>query len=953
MGREPPRPNVLLILADDMGYSDLGCYGSEIATPSLDRLASRGIRFTQFYNGARCCPTRAALLTGLYAHQAGVGHMVQDRGAPAYRGRLDGRAVTIAEALRPAGYRTAMSGKWHVGEKRPHWPVDRGFDEFFGLVSGASNYFYLEPGRTMARNDQPFRPAGDDFYMTDAITDQAVASLDRNRGTGRPFFLYVAYTAPHWPLHALHRDIARYRGRYRGGWEELRRSRHRRMVELGVVDGRWPLSPPDEKAPEWEEARDPDREDLKMAIYAAQVDRMDQGIGRILAKLEEIGAAENTLVMFLSDNGGCAEVIDQFRNRAPPGWEDSYQSYGVGWANASNTPFRSFKHWVHEGGIATPFIACWPARIKTPGAITHQVAHLIDVLPTCLEAAGAPLAAAAGGSGAPPLEGRSLLPIFDGRERDPHPALFWEHEGNRAVRQGKWKLVARFNGKWELYDLEADRTELTNLAGQHHEKVKELRALHAAWAERCGVLPWEEIRGRLAASGPLTVSEANPRYFTDGARSFTDGGGKAVYLTGAHTWNNLVDMGRGDPPAAFDYPAYLDFLERHHHNFIRLWAWDSTVWDTRANGRLGKDFVHVVSPLPWMRTGPGQALDEKPRFDLTRLDPAYFERLRARVEAAGKRGIYVSVMLFEGWGLMHGNRGRAAKEGWAWRSHPFHPENNVNRLPLKDPAVKADAGGLSGEVHRLDPALNAIQAVYIRKVVDTVNDLENVLYEVINEGGEKEWDWWVVKTIQEHQRGKPRRHPVGITGHGAEKLESMLASPADWISPGRVDGYGEDPPAWEGKKVSLLDTDHIWGVGGDAAWVWKSFLRGHNPIFMDPYDGSVLGEPGDRRWEPVRRAMGRARRLADRVDLLSMTPRPALASTGYCLAHPGREYLVYQPEGERLSVELEAGAYQSEWLRPAGDRTVDGGRIESDGRPKRFQAPFEGDAVLYLRTVRD
>ena len=253
-------------------------------------------------------------------------------------------------------------------------------------------------------------------------------------------------------------------------------------------------------------------------------------------------------------------------------------------------------------------------------------------------------------------------------------------------------------------------------------------------------------------------------------------------------------------------------------------------WDTRANGPLGKDFVHHVAPLPWARTGPGEALDGKPKFDLKAFDAAYFERLRARTDAAGRRGIYVSVMLFEGWGLMHANRGRAAPEGWAWRGHPFHPDNNVNGID-----AGAAAKGLGGTVHRLaDPATNALQAAYIRKVVDTVNDLDNVLYEVINEGGQKEWDWWVVQTIRDHERTKPKQHPVGITGHGAERLASMLASPADWISPGRADGFGDDPPAWEGKKVSLLDTDHIWGVGGSPAWVVEGLRARSQPDLHGP-----------------------------------------------------------------------------------------------------------------------
>jgi hypothetical protein len=431
----------------------------------------------------------------------------------------------------------------------------------------------------------------------------------------------------------------------------------------------------------------------------------------------------------------------------------------------------------------------------------------------------------------------------------------------------------------------------------------------------------------------------NPRYFADHT-------GKVVYLTGAHTWNNLADMGRNDPPEKFDFDAYLKFLDEYHHNFIRLWAWDSVAWDTKANGNLGKDFVHHVAPLPWARTGPGQALDGKPKFDLAKFDPEYFERLRGRISAAGQRGIYVSVMFFEGWGLMHGNRGRAAPEGWAWRGHPFHPENNIN-------GIDGGKGGspLMGEVHTLGkPEVNAIQAAYIRKVVDTVNPFDNVLYEVINEGGQKDWDWWVVKTVREHEQTKPKQHPIGITGHGAERLDSMLASPADWISPGRADGYAEDPPAWDGKKVSLLDTDHIWGVGGNSGWVWKSFLRGHNPIFMDPYDGSVLGQPGDARWVSIRRALGHTRRFAERVNLAAMQPHNELSSTKYCLANPGQEYLVYQPDAtEPFSVELRAGMYQTEWFDPVRGVEASHGPVESSGGPQQFKVSLPTDAVLYIK----
>jgi hypothetical protein len=459
----------------------------------------------------------------------------------------------------------------------------------------------------------------------------------------------------------------------------------------------------------------------------------------------------------------------------------------------------------------------------------------------------------------------------------------------------------------------------------------------------------EDSGSGATAQGPLRRHPTNTRYFTDGTKT-PDGAWKAVYLTGSHTWNSLVDMAREDPPKPFDFDAYLNSLERHHHNFIRLWAWDSTVWDTRANGALGKDFVHHAAPLPWQRTGPGKALDGKPRFDLTKFDPAYFERLRARVSAAGRRGIYVSVMLFEGWGLRHGNRGRAAPEGWAWRSHPFHPDNNSNGIKPEG------ATAITGQVHHLgNKAVNDLQAAYIRKVVDTMNDLDNVLYEVINEGGQKEWDWWVVQTIREHERTKRKQHPIGITGHGAERLDSMLASPADWISPGRVDGYAEDPPAWDAKhnKVSLLDTDHIWGVGGNAAWVWKSFLRGHNPLFMDPYDGSVLGKPGDPRWEPVRQALGQTRRYADQLNLAAMTPQNDLASTTYCLADPGKEYLVYLPAGGAVTVDLSAakGELAVEWFDPVKEKKVAASAVRGGAR-REFKAPFPGAAVLHLAPPR-
>jgi len=489
----PKRPNIILILADDMGFSDLGCYGSEIATPNLDRLAANGLRFTQFYNAARCCPTRASLLTGLYPHQAGMGDMVGDRGLPAYQGFLNDRCVTIAEALRQSGYHVLMSGKWHVGEDRPHWPLDRGFEHYFGLISGACSYFRLDPGRKMAVDNEPYVPPTSGFYMTDAITDHAVSWIDAYGRGDAPFFLYVAYTAPHFPLHALPEDIARYRGTYRAGWDELRQRRYRRLIELGLIDPRWPLSPRDPDVPAWNDADDKDVWDLRMAVYAAQIDRMDRGIGRILAKLRQLNIDRNTLVMFLSDNGAEAELIDAGKPGAAPGQADSYATYRRAWANASNTPFRLFKCWVHEGGIATPFIAHWPAVIRQPGCITPHPAHVIDLMPTCLDVAGARYPNTRHGKETLPLEGTSLLALFQGKAPPEHPLLFWEHEGNRAVRAGPWKLVSRHWGEWELYDMEADRTELNNRAGEHPDIVADLAAKYDEWARRCGVVPPEKL----------------------------------------------------------------------------------------------------------------------------------------------------------------------------------------------------------------------------------------------------------------------------------------------------------------------------------------------------------------------------------------------------------------------------------------------------------------------------
>lgn len=488
----PAKPNIIVIMADDMGFSDIGCYGSEIPTPNLDRLAANGVRIAQFYNAARCCPTRASLLTGLYPHQAGMGHMVEGPASePAYQGYLNNRCATIAEVMKTAGYRTAMAGKWHVGEKHPHWPVDRGFDRYFGLISGGSSYFELSKTRQMAIGNEPYTPKADgSFYMTNAFTDHALRFIDEFAAK-EPFFLYLAYTSPHWPLHALPEDIAKFRGKYRKGWDALRQERHARQKQLGIVDAKWKLTARDEGVPAWESAASADDMDLRMAVYAAQIYRMDQNIGRVIAKLEETGQLNNTLILFLADNGGCAEekIKDEKPNVAAGG-PDSYTSYGKPWANASNTPFRLYKHWVHEGGISSPLIAHWPSRLKKKGYIDHtQPAHLIDIMATCMDVGGASYPA-----GKTPLEGKSMLPILEGKRRAGHPFIAWEHEGNRARRQGEWKLVSKHPGGWELYNIAQDRTETNDLAASQPDRVRKMSALYDQWAAKCGVLPWTRIQ---------------------------------------------------------------------------------------------------------------------------------------------------------------------------------------------------------------------------------------------------------------------------------------------------------------------------------------------------------------------------------------------------------------------------------------------------------------------------
>lgn len=491
------RPNIIVILVDDMGFSDIGCYGSEIPTPNIDRLAAHGLRFTQFYNTSRCCPSRAALLTGLYSHEVGVGGMTEDEGVPGYRGRLNEECVTLAEVLRPAGYFTAMTGKWHVG----HDPHTRGFER--SLNAPAGGFYYgkgpkaklLLDGKPIA-NDDPRLPK--DWYATDLWTEFGIRFIDEAMQAKKPFFLYLAHNAPHFPLQAPLDEIARFRGKYKIGWDKLREARHAKQIELGIMDKAWPLSPRPPAVAAWDSlsTEQQDRFDHIMAIYAAVVAHMDMAVGRLVDALEKRGVLNNTVILFMSDNGGNAESGPQGRlDGNTPGSKDSVVFCGQSWATLENTPLRRYKHFNHEGGISTPLVVHWPDRIKDGGALRHQVGHLIDIMPTCVALAGAKYPSQFEGHAIPPMEGKSLLSAFGGKEI-PRESLFWEHEGNAAVRVGDWKLVRLGRrGAWELYNLKTDRTELHNIAAEHPDLAGELSAKWDAWAVRTHVRPYPgEVR---------------------------------------------------------------------------------------------------------------------------------------------------------------------------------------------------------------------------------------------------------------------------------------------------------------------------------------------------------------------------------------------------------------------------------------------------------------------------
>ena len=474
------RPNFILIMVDDMGYSDIGCYGGEVKTPNLDQLAKNGLRFTQFYNTAKCHTTRAELLTGNYAYSIGDNNL--EHGA------------TFGEVLRPIGYRTLIAGKWH---QKP-LPTTRGFDRYYGLADGCCNFF--NPGlKARAGEGAPGRKGktrvrrwaiedkvimgytnpDKDFYTTDAFTNYAMDRLDEYKGEDKPFVLYLPYTAPHYPLHAWPEDIAKYRGKYKIGWDEIRKQRFKRMNEMGIIGPKHKLSPRASKA--WDDLSEEqqDAEDLKMAVYAAMIDRVDQNLGRLFAKVKELGEWDNTLIMFLTDNGACPEQPNTTPN-VPPGPVEGYRTVSVGWANASNTPYRKFKSTDYEGGIRTPFIAHWPGVIK-PG-MTNQVGHIIDISSTFRDVTGAKYPKEINGNKTKPPLGKSLLPIFKGEMREPHKEIYWHFSRANAVRQGDLKVV-RAGKAWELYDLKADPTETNNLAKERPEKTAELAKMWEAWRQ--------------------------------------------------------------------------------------------------------------------------------------------------------------------------------------------------------------------------------------------------------------------------------------------------------------------------------------------------------------------------------------------------------------------------------------------------------------------------------------
>lgn len=528
LAADPP-PNIVVILTDDLGFSDIASYGGEIETPHLDRLAGAGVRFSQFYVTPRCSPTRASLLTGLYSHEVGIGHLNQPWGRPGYLGELSREVPTLAELLQSVGYRTYMSGKWHLSHNpRPErseqdvpsrlgWPRARGFDRVFGTIRGSGSFY--DPA-SLVRDDD-FIGVDRGFFYTDAISDEAAGFVREHAASkSGPFFLYLSYSSPHWPLHAAEEDVREYAGRFDAGWDVLRRERRQRLVELGLIDPGWELAPLEPRAVAWDAEPHKAWQARRMETYAAMVDRMDRGIGRVLAAIEAAGAWDDTLIVFLSDNGGNAEEFQGINRlgrwlmpvpevaqrrfgddpEVMPGGPDTFQTYGPGWSSLSNTPFRRGKHWAHEGGIATPLIVHWPAGLGVePGSLIHAPGHVVDLVPTFLEVASLAYPTRFADRPSRPLRGESLVPLLLGRQRERGP-MYWAHEGNRGMRDGRFKLVSDWPGDWELYDMKTDRTELYDLAEQQPQRVAEMARRYERFAREAqvGTWPWVARPFRIA-----------------------------------------------------------------------------------------------------------------------------------------------------------------------------------------------------------------------------------------------------------------------------------------------------------------------------------------------------------------------------------------------------------------------------------------------------------------------
>ena len=487
------QPNIIIIMTDDMGFSDLGCYGSEIETPNLDMLAMQGIRFTQFYNEGVCVPTRVSLLTGLHPKQTGNNFNNKNIG-------LSRHSVTLAEAIGPSGYRTYHTGKWMVGDReKSMWPLGRGFDHSYGCPEGggvyfAPSYFYANyhEKRTIARDSEIVydidRDPPSGWYATDAWTDEGIAFVKEAVEMEKPFMWYLAYNAPHWPLKAKPEDIAKYRGKYMVGWDKVRQRRYDRLIELGIIGESCELSPRGEAIPEWESLSEAerDKQDLRMATYAGMVDCVDQNIGKIVNILKDLGIYENTLILFLSDNGGDAAggIIGSNTGAGICGTAESHAKYGECWANVCDTPFRKYKNWLHEGGVAAPLIAHWPQGIPSglSGTLVTEPTHVIDLMATCVDLSGGMYPATYRGNEIIPMAGKSLRPLFEGKKFKRENPIYFNLNGHRAMRKGKWKLISVKNGQWELYNMQTDRTELKNLSAERPEKVKELSAIYDAWS---------------------------------------------------------------------------------------------------------------------------------------------------------------------------------------------------------------------------------------------------------------------------------------------------------------------------------------------------------------------------------------------------------------------------------------------------------------------------------------